>query len=288
MKTIAAALLGCCAWVMVQGCGSGTSTTGGAPAAAADGGSSSGNPGDDGSSGKPGADCMGCTAQQICVTGKCQELPATCPCPLDSYCELGTNTCRPGCAAGDADCSAGRYCDAAARACKIGCRGDAECKSTNGACKNHACVAVNQCNTIPQLGMSVDVFESNVSPVPQGGAIANGTYVLTSLKLYNSSTEEVNIGTYGKVTLEMSGSAVSEVTTDALNAETRATYTLTISGTRIVDASTKPTCIFPSTGLKKLTLPLREWGFTASASTLILVEDNHTGSNLLIATFTKK
>lgn len=61
-----------------------------------------------------------CKADQICDDGQCKDLPKTCPCPIESYCDLSTNTCVPGCL-GDPDCKPGRYCDAAKR-CQDGCR----------------------------------------------------------------------------------------------------------------------------------------------------------------------
>jgi hypothetical protein len=61
-----------------------------------------------------------CGPKQICVAGSCKDLPSQCPCPIESYCDLTTNQCVPGCMS-DADCQQGRYCDAA-RTCRDGCR----------------------------------------------------------------------------------------------------------------------------------------------------------------------
>lgn len=162
MKTVAVLIAACCAWATVQGCGSGTSTTVGA---GDDGGSSSGHldTGSSGSSGASGssgdpAGCTGCTAQQICAQGKCQDLPAACPCPLESYCELSTNTCKVGCAA-QGQCSSGRYCDLESRTCKTGCLvDDAEC-GQGKICQAHACV----------LGCRSDAGCGNASLLCEGG-----------------------------------------------------------------------------------------------------------------------
>src|SRR5262245_16579827 len=43
--------------------------------------------------------CTGCSANQVCVNGVCTDLPNQCPCPLESYCDLATSMCRPGCLA---------------------------------------------------------------------------------------------------------------------------------------------------------------------------------------------
>jgi hypothetical protein len=70
--------------------------------------------------------CAACTGDQICVAGRCQDLPRGCPCPGESYCELASNTCKAGCLE-DAGCSAGRICDTDRRQCRAGCRMDGQC-----------------------------------------------------------------------------------------------------------------------------------------------------------------
>lgn len=62
-----------------------------------------------------------CSGNQVCQGGACVGLPEHCPCPKESYCELSTNTCHPGCTS-DEGCNDGRYCDTTARECKKGCR----------------------------------------------------------------------------------------------------------------------------------------------------------------------
>jgi hypothetical protein len=70
--------------------------------------------------------CSGCGADQICVEGACVTVPKTCPCPQESYCNLGANMCVVGCLE-DSHCSTGRICDSAARKCHDGCRTDGAC-----------------------------------------------------------------------------------------------------------------------------------------------------------------
>ena len=53
-------------------------------------------------------------------------LPSGCPCPKESYCNLGSNTCVAGCLDDDT-CQTGRICDAGSRQCKNGCRMDSAC-----------------------------------------------------------------------------------------------------------------------------------------------------------------
>jgi hypothetical protein len=77
--------------------------------------------GDQGSTPDAKTGCQpACKANQICENSQCKDLPKQCPCPIESYCDLATNTCVAGCL-GDTDCKAGRYCDGAKK-CKDGCR----------------------------------------------------------------------------------------------------------------------------------------------------------------------
>lgn len=97
--------------------------------------------------GDPASCGPGCPADSVCVDGACQALPTSCPCPLESYCDLASNSCKVGCLE-DGQCAKGRYCDTATRSCRPGCRGDAECASPDSGtahCKAHACVTT--CNT---------------------------------------------------------------------------------------------------------------------------------------------
>jgi hypothetical protein len=157
MRTVIAGGVVLAAFAFFPGCKSSVDDgTGGAPTVDRDGKTEPASPtggnnppsgGPTGPSGKAAAtavpveECQpACGSQQTCVHAHCQDLPPTCPCPVDSYCDLLTNSCKAGCTASDSECSAGRYCDAATRACKIGCRGDAECTTPGQICEDHACV----------------------------------------------------------------------------------------------------------------------------------------------------
>jgi hypothetical protein len=83
--------------------------------------------------------CDACRADQVCANGVCTDLPSKCPCPLESYCDLSSNTCKPGCTE-DAQCSTGRICNTTARTCKDGCRGDGMC-ALGKICTAESCVA---------------------------------------------------------------------------------------------------------------------------------------------------
>ena len=113
---------------------------------------SSGGPGartDGGGPGTPGpAKCEGgCGDGQVCSEGKCVDLPSTCPCPVESYCDLATNTCKAGCTSHD-QCSKGRFCDTAKRTCKDGCRTAIDCaEPANGSVTCNAGTCVTSCDT---------------------------------------------------------------------------------------------------------------------------------------------
>lgn len=72
-----------------------------------------------------------CSASEVCSGGNCVALPRTCPCPKESYCDLGENACKAGCL-DDSHCSEGRICSA--RTCVAGCRDDSGCKQPGQYC----------------------------------------------------------------------------------------------------------------------------------------------------------
>lgn len=81
--------------------------------------------------------CTSCKADEVCVEGACVAVPKTCPCPSESYCNLGANMCVVGCL-DDQNCAKGRICDSAARKCQDGCRTDGACGSGK-ICDNSLC-----------------------------------------------------------------------------------------------------------------------------------------------------
>lgn len=83
--------------------------------------------------------CTSCTDGQVCVEGACVEVPKSCPCPKETYCDLAVSQCKVGCT-NDNECSTGRICDDAARSCHTGCRKDEACGS-GMICDNTLCRA---------------------------------------------------------------------------------------------------------------------------------------------------
>lgn len=82
--------------------------------------------------------CGDCGDAQVCIQGECTDVPDMCPCPVETYCDLGMNKCVIGCTS-DAECDDGRICDADKRECFVGCRKDVECGSGE-ICENLSCV----------------------------------------------------------------------------------------------------------------------------------------------------
>jgi hypothetical protein len=79
-----------------------------------------------------------CGNGEVCADGVCTPLPAQCPCPLESYCDLAANTCVAGCI-GDEHCSPGEFCDVDVRQCKLGCRNAGECGDDANPCTSVSC-----------------------------------------------------------------------------------------------------------------------------------------------------
>ncbi len=79
-----------------------------------------------------------CGASQICQEGTCIALPATCPCPRGAYCDLSSNTCRPGCLT-DPNCDPGLICED--RTCRVGCRAESDCAVEERCSPGFQCVA---------------------------------------------------------------------------------------------------------------------------------------------------
>jgi hypothetical protein len=79
-----------------------------------------------------------CADDEVCANGRCEKLPSSCPCPLESYCDLATNRCKKGCVE-DAQCSQGKICLTDSRTCVAGCREDKQCGGVGQICDKLAC-----------------------------------------------------------------------------------------------------------------------------------------------------
>lgn len=121
VASVASLLVGAAVFAACGG-GGGSGSSGGSGGTAGSGGTT-GAAGTGGSTG----DCPGgCGDNAICVDGKCQSLPDSCPCPKGAYCDLAQNKCLPGCISND-DCSSGTVCDVLNKTCVPACSSDADC-----------------------------------------------------------------------------------------------------------------------------------------------------------------
>jgi hypothetical protein len=129
-------------------------------------GSKAGGGGGGGAGGAGGADagvrpdgatatCTSCRSDQVCVGGACLDVPSMCPCPKETYCNLGAGRCVIGCTADD-QCDTGRICMDASRQCRAGCRDDSTCAAglicvntvcTPGCRADSACAIEQLCDT---------------------------------------------------------------------------------------------------------------------------------------------
>jgi hypothetical protein len=70
--------------------------------------------------------CGSCGAGQVCDGTSCVALPAHCPCPLGSYCDLATSSCVKGCLGND-HCPSTERCDTSVFQCALACKEGDEC-----------------------------------------------------------------------------------------------------------------------------------------------------------------
>ena len=161
--------------LLLVGC-SGTKVPDGPASTADGGGASNGGGGGGGNGGNPHGGGNGDSDGGRGAGGAC-------PCALESYCDLSTNTCKAGCT-DNAQCNPGRTCDLANRVCKDTCSG-AACAAQS--CPAPAPAAGQTCNGITPDGAAIAVAcKTGTAPTPKGGAITGGAYVLTAVELYQT------------------------------------------------------------------------------------------------------
>lgn len=136
------------------------------------------------------------------------------------------------------------------------------------------------CNTLTDVGPQVSyVSSSDPAPVAAGGTILDGTYALTSIVAYTTSSVTFPAGT---ATISISGSTVQSVTHSAgNNAKQTQTGTFTTSGT---DFTITTTC---STNKTDGGAGPRTTGYTATETTFALLLDGG-AQGVLVTTYTKQ
>lgn len=86
--------------------------------------------------------------------------------------------------------------------------------------------------------MSV-VAASGPAPVPQGGALADGTYVMTSATAYGTKNADgATLEAIGTATIAVSGSTLQVVLLDDKGKVEHQTYTITLSGSAMTTTQT--------------------------------------------------
>lgn len=125
--------------LLLVGCGGGSDSTDPDAGVHSDQGTVIGDSGSSHSDqGTPPISDSGSEPLDQTITFDVPELPDSCPCPLDSYCDLASNTCVLGCKNND-HCSEGKYCELASELCKPGCRSEANCSDDGNPCTDLFC-----------------------------------------------------------------------------------------------------------------------------------------------------
>jgi len=122
---------------------------------------------------------------------------------------------------------------------------------------------LSQCTTAKALGASVDsvATDGEVTP-PAGGALADGTYVLTGARVYGSSLADgAKVNTIGSVTVVISAGATKYEQIKGGPEGGQGTGALQLAGTSLTFTET---CASPAaaSGAPEV------YGYTASAGTL--------------------
>lgn len=137
-----------------------------------------------------------------------------------------------------------------------------------------------RCNELEQHGPPVALVGSRESaPLPTGGAISDGTYVLTSSTLYTKARPHgTKIMEMGRTTMVVSGATSQLVRTDSEERERRTTVQREASGT-VATLHTVCTPRRPATGESTATQ------YTATPSSLQFINPGPAGT--VVATYTK-
>ena len=136
------------------------------------------------------------------------------------------------------------------------------------------------CNDVEQQGKAVDLSASHdVAPPASGGAIEDGTYVLTSSVLYTEDKRDgAKLVGMGKVTMVVSGSVSQIVRSSPEGRERRTTMSRVTRG----DTATITTTCAPGEAVARETATAR---YTAGPGAFQLISPSPAGT--LVTTYTK-
>lgn len=156
--------------------------------------------------------------------------------------------------------------------------------SSSGSSSNSSGSQSSTCNTIAQQGAPFDILATQVAaPAPQGGVVADGTWIATSGKMWGSSSPEgKKVGTSGSSTYQITGATIQTVSTGATSGNvTQRTLTLSTTGTTY---KLTTTCEYPQSDAD---VDMQSGGYTATPTTLIFYVSG-TGTAVLEYTLTKQ
>lgn len=160
--------------------------------------------------------------------------------------------------------------------------------SSGGSTSSSGGTDAGTCNGLTQLGSPFELRTTQAAvPEPQGGTIADGTYVATSGKVWGSTAaENTKFGTAGSSTIQLTGNAIQTITTGATSMKvTRRSGTFTTNATSKT-ISFAASCTYPPADAGAG--DLQDGPYTAENGTLRLyVPLNGTGTFLEL-TYTKQ
>jgi hypothetical protein len=132
------------------------------------------------------------------------------------------------------------------------------------------------CNAVVQQGEPVDLVGSaGAPPKATGGAIEDGTYVLTAITLYspNSKEDGAKLAALGKTTMEIKGTSSQLVRTSADGVEQRSTVARVNDG---ANTTATTTCVSPP---KRADAPTTAQ-YSASGMSLLLISAGPAGTSV--------
>lgn len=115
--------------------------------------------------------CDACGPNQVCVEDTCQSVSHNCPCGVETYCDVPTDTCIVGCLS-QADCGPGRVCNVETKACFDGCLSTDECRS-GLSCVEHQCL--EGCGTTADCTVPGTICSDGHCGCPAGQGFCDGT-----------------------------------------------------------------------------------------------------------------
>ena len=162
----------------------------------------------------------------------------------------------------------------------VACHGTTSYVSGGGLASVHGLPDNAPCNDLEQLGTEVDLIASPIaSPKPVGGAIEDGTYVLTRSTLHTrDSSPGAKLVAFGRITMVVKGTTSQLVKTAADGQVRRTTVKRVSSGTVTMSQTT---CASPTASDSESS----STEFTSTGNALQFISTGPAGT--VVATYTK-